>query len=134
MIAQDNGAAATPKIATGKEHRRRKRFECDGIAETLVIHPESLFRGKIRDISETGCYMMTKAWLNLERLTEVEIRFIVNGRHYHTYAQVMEVRPRKGIGLEFVFQNAETASSFKSLVEMVSAAAERKQKQTAMPA
>jgi hypothetical protein len=70
----------------GKDRRRCRRYTCEGFAEAVVIHPESLLPGEVRDISETGCYLATKAHLHLERLDGVDLRFGQHQTSFRTFA------------------------------------------------
>ena len=112
---------------TNQERRRRKRIVCDGVAESIVLQAECLFRGTVRDISEIGCYIMTRACLHLEPSTLVNLRFMVNDNYYRTFARVMDVRPGKGVGLEFLFADADAKASLKGLIYTLDAMASRKQ-------
>jgi hypothetical protein len=103
----------------GKERRRRLRVVCTGFAEGIVLDSRYLFRGEIRDFTESGCFVKTKARLHAKRLAEVDIRFIVNGIQYHTAARVMNVRPDEGYGLEFLFKDLRTQELFRSLYRML---------------
>jgi hypothetical protein len=82
------------------------RFECDGLAEVVVFDSEFLFRGEVRDISLNGCYIETRARLNLKRFAEVELRFTVDGAQLCSIAKVIEIRPGKGVGI--AFQSGDT--------------------------
>ncbi len=53
--------------------RRHARYQCRGFAEVIVDNACFLFRGSIRDISQTGCYIESQARLALKRGTEVEL-------------------------------------------------------------
>lgn len=86
----------------GAERRRHRRFPCNGEAEVVVFRPKSLFRGRVRDISRSGCFIETRARLNLSRMTEVELRFTANGIRVTSLARLMEVQPGRGAGFEFL--------------------------------
>jgi hypothetical protein len=58
---------------------------------------------------------MTNARIQLERLTEVDLVFVLNNRKYQTRARVMKIRPKKGVGLEFLFSDQAAEESFKEL-------------------
>jgi PilZ domain len=105
----------------GRDRRRHERFEFDGSAEVISFHPESLFRGAVRDISLTGCYVETRARLNLKRFAEVELRFSANGHQLTALARVMDVRPGKGIGVEFVPGDPRMNKRFRDLIEELKA-------------
>jgi hypothetical protein len=117
VVFRSTGETEKKKKYAGKERRRHPRYDCDGQAETLVIYSGCLFRGTVRDISETGCYIETKAWLNLKRFAEVDLRLMVNENDYRTFARVMYIRFGKGVGFEFLFPNPATEKLFKDLIE-----------------
>jgi hypothetical protein len=115
----------TPKAegAGGKERRRSCRHDCEGLAEAWVSNPESLFRGEIRDISLTGCYIRTKARLNLARFAAVDLRFTLKGQRYRALARAMDVRQGRGVGLEFIFPDTQPPEWLKNLLRALSEAA-----------
>ena len=86
----------------GVERRRHRRFHCAGIAEVVGFRPHLLFRGKLRDTSQSGGFVETHAHLNLPASPKVEVRFTVNGQRQSALARVMDVRPDTGAGFEFL--------------------------------
>jgi hypothetical protein len=114
---------ADEEAAPANERRRHTRFACDGHAEVVVFRPDLLFRGEVKDISLTGCYIATRARLNLKRFAEIELRFSANGQHLSSLARVMEVRPGKGVGIEFVPGDPRMDQQFHELLERLSAGA-----------
>ncbi len=113
----------TPKgeLIGGKERRLSRRHDCEGFAEAWVKKPGSMFRGEIRDISQTGCYIRTKARLNLARFATVDLRFTLKGQRYCAAARAMDVRQGKGVGLEFIFPESQPPEWLKNLLEALSA-------------
>jgi hypothetical protein len=103
--------------ASGSERRRHKRFPCEGFAEVVAFRANVIFRGKIRDISQSGCFVETRAHLNLPRLAEVEVRFTVFGLKQSVLARVMDVRPGKGAGFEFLASDPRLEQAFHKLLE-----------------
>ena len=83
------------------ERRIAKRHACDGFAEVVVPTSGFLFRGEIADLSETGCYVKTRARLSLRRSSEAELRFTVNGDNFSVLARSVVVRTGIGVGFEF---------------------------------
>jgi hypothetical protein len=114
---------STAQGSAGKERRRSRRFLCNGSAEVMVVHPECLFRGEIRDISQNGCFVITRAHVHLERLAEAEIRFKLNNRQFRTQARVMNVRQGDGVGFEFSLANPKTEEQLRNLIQELDAAA-----------
>lgn len=103
----------------GREKRRHERFTCDGMAEVVAFRPEFLFRGEVKDISLTGCYITTRARLNLKRFAEIELRFTANGRQLSSLARIMDIRPGKGIGVEFLPGDPRMNKHFRDLIEQL---------------
>src|ERR1700738_3489450 len=86
----------------GRDRRRHKRFPCEGFAEVVAFRLNILFRGKVRDVSQSGCFVETRAHLKLPRFAEVEVRFTACGLKLAALARVMDVRPGQGAGFEFL--------------------------------
>ena len=115
--AGDLGAAGTAGNAGTKERRRSPRYACNGFVEVMAIEPECLFRGEIRDISQNGCFVITRARVQLERLAEADLRFKLNNRQFRVRARVMNVRHGDGIGLEFLGETAQCEAQIRGLIE-----------------
>jgi hypothetical protein len=105
------------------DRRRHRRCPCHIFSEGVVRYRGSMFRGEILDISESGCFLMTKAHLNLERYGEVDLHFKYRNVGFRTVALAMDIQPGKGVGLEFSFADAQTAKAFLALCEELNAAA-----------
>jgi hypothetical protein len=76
-----------------------------------------LFRGRLRDISQSGCFVETRAHLNLPRLAEVEVRFAACGLKLTVLARVMNVRPGKGAGFNFLSEDPRLDQTFHNMIE-----------------
>ena len=113
--------ATTEGTAGGRERRGNDRFACEGDAEVIAFAHNFLFRGKVRDISLTGCYIETPARLKLRRFAEVELRFTAHGEHLRLLARVMEIRLGKGAGFEFLPDDPRLDKRFAELIERLSA-------------
>ena len=83
------------------EQRAAGRIECDGPAEVVVPFAGALFRGEIANVSEVGCYIRTRARVNLRRHDEVELRFTLRGDGFSILARVIWAKSMTGIRLEF---------------------------------
>jgi hypothetical protein len=109
-----------------KRARRHSRFLCEGFAEVVAFRSNALFRGKIRDISQSGCFIETRARLNLPRLAEVEVRFTACRHKQSALARVMVVRPGMGAGFEFLPGDPRLDKSFRSMIDRLQAQASTK--------
>jgi hypothetical protein len=89
----------------GKDRRRHRRFSCSLGAEVVVRQSSMLFRGSVRDISRSGCFIESKARLKLTRMQEVELQFRSQGIQVNSLARVMDIRPGVGAGFEFIAED-----------------------------
>jgi hypothetical protein len=101
------------------DRRRCHRYSCDIFTEASVRHRGSMFRGYLRDISQFGCLLMTRAHLHMERHSEVDIHFNFNNFDLRATALVMNIRPGIGLGLEFSFDDPETEASFRAFIQEI---------------
>lgn len=98
--------AATPAIRTTSiselpvNRRRHPRYSCEGRAEVCVPQGGLLFRGRILDLSCSGCFIETPA-LRLERGTLVEVYFVAHQRRFRVAGRIAVLHPKKGAGIAF---------------------------------
>jgi PilZ domain len=83
------------------ERRGAVRHAVDGEAEVLLLDGRMLFCGKILDLAEGGCYIETRARLNMKPGTRVSMVFYVRGRVFRLDAFSRAVRPGSGAGFLF---------------------------------
>jgi hypothetical protein len=102
------------------ERRRSRRYLCNGFAEVMVVRPECLFRGEIRNISQNGCFVISRAHVQLERHAEAEMRFKLNNRQFRVRARVMSVLKGDGVGFEFLGVNRDTEELLRNLITELS--------------
>ena len=100
----------------GHERRQQERFACTGPAEAVLDDVAFLFRGTIRNISLTGCYVESSARLMFDRGTAVELRFTLNKEELHLMATIIALRPAVGAGFQFVEVNREMQSRLSGLI------------------
>lgn len=101
---------------TSIERRQHKRFAVDGWAEVLVADGTMLFRGRVLDLSLTGCYIETLARLRLEPGTLVEMIFRVNEMVFRPLATSRTVRSGEGAGFLFENLNAKMRAELELLI------------------
>ncbi len=102
------GIVAAPGPPNGRDRRKHERSDCDGFAEVVIDGASFMFRGRIKDLSPTGCYIETRARLRLEVGTAAELCFTVNDRNFKAVAEVKVTRPGVGVGFEILFLVAES--------------------------
>jgi len=98
-----------------REQRRHPRYACEGYAEVFLPHGGLLFRGRILDLSMSGCYIET-ALLNLERGTQVEVYFVTNQLQFRVLGNVAVVRRKRGAGIAFLNVSPRRALQIAMLV------------------
>jgi PilZ domain len=103
------------------DRRRHKRFPCEGSAEVRAFDFNILFRGRLRDLSKSGCFVETRAHLKLPRRAQVELRFTACGVKLTVRAHVMDVRVGKGAGFEFQPNDPRLDKTFENLISQLHA-------------
>lgn len=99
--------AQNAKSQSRLERRRSVRICCSGFAEGVSDRPSHLFRGEIRNVSETGCFISVRASMNLPRDTCVQLRFKMGRAEYGALARVVETLPCVGIRMQFMATDPE---------------------------
>jgi hypothetical protein len=94
------GTPATPR--RGADLRQDERYVVHGDAEIFVTGGTSMFRGRILNISASGCYVQTVAWVRPAPGTLVELVFVVKGDVVRARAEARYSESKIGLGLRFV--------------------------------
>ncbi len=108
---------ADSRAPNGIERRRCPRYICEGLAEVVVSQPYTLIRGELRDIGLDGCFVATRANVRPELKSNANLRFHLGEHEYSTNAQVANIRPGEGIGLEFQFTGGITRQVARAMIE-----------------
>lgn len=98
----------------GQEQRRYPRYACDGYAEVHLPHAGLRFRGRIQNLSVSGCYIETE--VNLERGTYVEIFFRVRQLRFRMAGNIAGIEWRKGVRIAFHEVSSRGAAYVEELV------------------
>jgi c-di-GMP-binding flagellar brake protein YcgR len=83
------------------ERRQYTRYAVDAWAEVMVKDGTMMFRGRVLDISQGGCYIETEARLRLVPGTPVEIVFRTHDRVFQCEGTSRMMRSR---GAGFLFE------------------------------
>ena len=97
------------------DKRRHPRYSCDGYAEVFLPHGGLLFRGRIANLSVSGCFIET-TMANLERGTLVEVYFVTNQLQFRMQGNIAEVRQKRGAGISFVNVTPRRAVQIAALI------------------
>jgi hypothetical protein len=104
-----------PEELAAEEKRRHPRYRCDGYAEVFLPHGGLLFRGRIANLSVSGCYIET-TMANLERGTLIEAYFVTNQLQFRVQGNIAEVRKRSGVGISFLNVSPRRARQISTLI------------------
>jgi hypothetical protein len=116
---------AIAQLAGGRERRKQRRFACSGPAEVLELESRCFYRGEIKDLSLTGCYVTTgNAELELDPRADVHLCLSVNGDPIETPARVIMVRPDSGAAFQFLPIDPEMRSALVKLISKLDAQAD----------
>jgi c-di-GMP-binding flagellar brake protein YcgR len=102
------------------ERRQHTRYSVDAWAEVMVKDGTMLFRGRVLDISQGGCYIETEARLRLAPGTPVEIVFRAHDRVFQCEGTSRMVRTR-GAGFLFERMSAKVQVGLEALIRELSA-------------
>lgn len=117
---QSVSAAAIPQ-----NRRQHSRYRCEGDAEVFVPHGALLFRGKILDLSFSGCFVEVPA-LDLERGTPVEVSFSLHQIQFRVAGRIAIMHRRRGAGIAFDALGPRRARQISDLItELKETASER---------
>jgi c-di-GMP-binding flagellar brake protein YcgR len=84
------------------ERRREERYAVQWDAEIFIPERTAMFRGQVVNISTSGCYVRTVAWVRVPPSTEVELVFAMDGRMARARAEARFAQSRTGVGLRFL--------------------------------
>jgi hypothetical protein len=102
MAIENQLASAAQALASAPTANRRchVRYACEGCAEVFLPHGGLLLRGKILDLSLSGCFIETPA-LTLERGTHVEVFFIARQMQFRVSGHIAAISRKRGAGVAF---------------------------------
>lgn len=112
---------AIAKTAGGLERRRQQRFDCEGPAEVVALDSGELYRREVRDLSLSGCYILSGVRLDLDRRADVELHLRVQEGTLSTPARVIVVRPESGAAFEFLPVDPEMRNALLAVIRRLAA-------------
>jgi PilZ domain len=116
LTFENANSSATLPIEQAEDRRIAARHEIDGFAEVAVPETGFLFRGEIANLSEFGCYIKTRAHLDVRRSAQVELRFTLRGDHFSILARAALAKSEIGAGFEFT---SIEPSTHKNLLQLI---------------
>jgi len=102
--------------------REHRRFSVDRKAEFQVVRTAALFRGRIVDLSLSGCYIQTIAATCLPLDSAVEISFVLNAKAIRISALSKRSKSRIGMGFCFVDLSEDARATLEQYIKGLAAA------------
>jgi PilZ domain len=122
MEEGETTSTAAPPPDTGPERRREVRYAVQWDAEIFIPDRTAMFRGQVVNISTSGCYVRTVAWVRVPPSTEVELVFLLDGRMVRARAEARFAQSRTGVGLRFLPLEVDVRRRLDLVLEMLSTA------------
>jgi len=118
MLTDGSGAGGGAAL----ERREDERYPVDGDAEVTVLSGGSgavLLRGRIKNVSQSGCYVETSALRRLAPGTPVDLLFVVRGWLVSAKADSRFSRSKIGMGFRFVTMDQDNRAKLDRFVATV---------------
>jgi hypothetical protein len=123
MEGGESFVMATQSSCEGAERRDEERFAVSWDAEIFIPERTTMFRGRIVNLSSSGCYVQTVAWVRVPPTTVVELVLKLEGRVTRVQAEARYAQSRTGVGLLFLLLEEETRRRLGSALAELAAAA-----------
>jgi len=102
MEAGEGMEMAAQASPGGAERREEERYAVDWDADIFIPERTTMFRGRVINLSQSGCYVQTVAWVRVPPTTVVELVIKVDGRLIRVQAEARYAQSRTGVGLRFL--------------------------------
>jgi c-di-GMP-binding flagellar brake protein YcgR len=86
----------------GRERRQQSRHEVDTTATILLVNVGSTLRGRILDLSLTGCRIRTDEHFPVGIYTRVETEFRYQGLPFRLGGVIQAIHDRSTVGVRFL--------------------------------
>lgn len=101
-ITQPEPVAQIPRKPVGRERRQQSRHEVDTTATILLVNVGSTLRGRILDLSLTGCRIRTDERFPVGIYTRVEAEFRYQGLPFRLGGVIQAIHDRNTVGIRFL--------------------------------
>ncbi len=91
-----------PRKSAGRERRQQSRHEVDTTATILLVNVGSTLRGRILDLSLTGCRIHTDEHFPVGIYTRVETEFRYQGLPFRLGGVIQAIHNRDTVGIRFL--------------------------------
>ena len=101
-LPQPEPAAQPARKPVGRERRQQSRHEVDTTATILLVNVGSTLRGRILDLSLTGCRIRTDEHFPVGIYTRVETEFRYQGLPFRLGGVIQAIHNRDTVGIRFL--------------------------------
>jgi hypothetical protein len=101
----------------GAERREEERYAVDWDADIFIPERTTMFRGRVVNLSVSGCYVRTVAWVRVPPTTVVELVIKLDGRLIRVEAEARYAQSRTGVGLRFLVLEKEVRQRLDWVIE-----------------
>ncbi|MGB8028583.1 MAG: PilZ domain-containing protein [Terracidiphilus sp.] len=91
-----------PRKPVGRERRQQSRHKVDTTAKILLVNVGSTLRGRILDLSLTGCRIRTDEHFPVGIYTRVETEFRYQGLPFRLGGVIQAIHDRNTVGIRFL--------------------------------
>src|ERR1700733_4186535 len=78
--AENSVVPALLSSEAAEQRRGEERYPVGWDAQIAIPEGSAMFRGQVANISPSGCYVQTTAWVRVPPTTVVELVFTLDGR------------------------------------------------------
>ncbi len=100
--AQPEAGPQSARKPVGRERRQQSRHEVDTTATILLVNVGSTLRGRILDLSLTGCRIRTDERFPVGIYTRVETEFRLEGLPFRLGGVIHAIHNRNMVGIRFL--------------------------------
>jgi c-di-GMP-binding flagellar brake protein YcgR len=101
-LAQLEAGPPSARKPVGRERRQQSRHEVDTTATILLVNVGSTLRGRILDLSLTGCRIRTDERFPVGIYTRVETEFRLEGIPFRLGGVIQAIHDRNTVGIRFL--------------------------------
>ena len=129
MESTEKSQVASPSQATptGRDRREASREEVDTAAIIFLINVVSRLRGRILDLSLSGCRIRTDERFPVGIYTRVETEFRLEGLPFRLAGVIQAIHDRHTVGIRFLDMSSRKREQVTELMEDIRKMREKEQ-------
>ncbi len=119
MESTEKAQVASPSQATpaGRDRREASREEVDTSAVIFLVKIASRLRGRILDLSLSGCRIRTDERFPVGIYTRVETEFQLEGLPFRLAGVIQAIHDKRTVGIRFLDMSSRKREHVEELIE-----------------